>query len=220
MNDSMEESEFIDFLTRALRNADENMKPGAAYYLFYAGLHHIEFESAIRNIEDFKLHEQLVWVKSHFVLCRNADYQWAHEPILYGWKEGAAHYFTDSRCEETFVEEDNGKLSALKKGELIELCEKLLGQNQSTTIQRADKPASADMHPTVKPQEILARFLKNSSKRGWNVLDLFGGSGSTLIACEQMNRKAFLMELDPHYCDVIIQRWENFTGEKAVLLNG
>ncbi len=220
MNDSMEESEFIDFLTRALRNADENMKPGAAYYLFYAGLHHIEFESAIRNIEDFKLHEQLVWVKSHFVLCRNADYQWAHEPILYGWKEGAAHYFTDSRCEETFVEEDNGKLSALKKGELIELCEKLLGQNQSTTIQRADKPASADMHPTVKPQEILARFLKNSSKRGWNVLDLFGGSGSTLIACEQMERKAFLMELDPHYCDVIIQRWENFTGEKAVLLNG
>lgn len=218
MNDSMNEEDFIGFLTKALKNADHHMSQGAAFYIWYAGLHHIEFERAVRNIEEFKLHEQLVWVKSHFVLGRNSDYQWMHEPCLYGWKRGE-HYFTDSRAEGTVIEDKNIKLSTLKKGELIALCERWMGMNISTTILRADKPLSADMHPTVKPQELLCTLLKNSSQQGWNVLDLFGGSGSTLIACEQLKRKCFTMELDPHYCDVIIQRWENFTGQKAVKLN-
>lgn len=74
-------------------------------------------------------------------------------------------------------------------------------------------------HPTQKPVELPARAIKNSSKIGQNIVDLFGGSGSTLIACEQLNRKCFMMELDEHYCDVIITRWENLTGKKAVLLN-
>lgn len=107
----------------------------------------------------------------------------------------------------------------MKKGELIALCRRLMGQNQSMTVLRADKPASADLHPTVKPQELLARLIVNSSKKGWRVLDLFGGSGSTIIACEQLGRKCYMMELDPHYVDVIIQRWENLTGGKAVKLN-
>lgn len=220
LNDSMSESDFIDFLTKALMNAQNHLRGGAAWYVFYAGLHHIEFESAVRNVPEFKLHEQLVWVKSHFVLGRNSDYQWAHEPCLYGWKTGESHYFSDSRAESTVIEDSAAKLSTMKKGELITLCEKLLGQNQSTTVLRADRPMSADLHPTVKPQELIGRLMINSSKPGWRVLDLFGGSGSTLIACEQLNRTCYMMELDPHYIDVIIKRWETFTGEQAVLLNG
>jgi DNA modification methylase len=215
----MPESEFIPFLTAALWNAERSMRGGAAYYIWYAGLHHIEFESAVRAVEDFKLHEQLIWVKSHFVLGRNSDYQWMHECCLYGWKEGAAHYFTDSRAESTVIEDEAVKLSTMKKGDLIALCEKLLGQNQAGSVLRADKPNAADMHPTVKPQALLVPLIRNSSKRGWNVLDLFGGSGSTLIACEQTGRRCYMMELDPHYVDVIVARWEKLTGEKAVLLN-
>lgn len=142
-----------------------------------------------------------------------------HECCLYGWKEGAAHYFTDSRAESTVIEDEAVKLSTMKKGDLIALCEKLMGQNQAGSVLRADKPNAADMHPTVKPQALLVPLIRNSSKRGWNVLDLFGGSGSTLIACEQTGRNCYMMELDPHYVDVIVARWEKLTGQRAVLLN-
>lgn len=219
-NDHMEEGTFIEFLTSALYNAKTHMRGGAVYYIWYAGLHHIEFESALRRIEEFKLYEQLIWVKTHFVLGRNSDYQWMHECCLYGWKTGAPHYFTDSRAESTVIEDTNRKLNTLKKEELIQLCEHLMGQDKSTTILHAEKPMSAELHPTVKPQGLLAPLLINSSKRGDKVLDLFGGSGSTLIACEQLGRTCFMCELDPHYADVIIQRWESLTKEKAVLLNG
>ena len=219
-NDNMDPEDFIEFLAKALYNADTHMKPGAGYYIWYAGLHHIEFESALRRIEDFKLHEQLVWVKTHFVLGRNSDYQWMHELALYGWKSGAPHYFTDSRAEGTVIEDQNKKLNTLKKEELIKLCEKLMGVDKQTTVLHAEKPMSADMHPTVKPQGLLAPLILNSSKRGDNVLDLFGGSGSTLIACQQLGRKCYMCELDPHYVDVIIERWETMTGDKAVLVNG
>ena len=220
LNDSMPEQEFIHFLASALWNAERNMRPGAALYIFYVGLHHMEFEGAFRQILPFKLHEQLVWVKSAFVLGRNSDYQWQHECCLYGWKTGAAHYFTNSRQEGTVIEDRSMKLSTMKKGELIQLCEKLLGLDEPGTVLRADKPTIADLHPTVKPQALLVPLIRNSSKKGWNVLDLFGGSGSTLIACEQTGRTCYMMELDPHYVDVIIARWEEFTGQKAELLNG
>ena len=83
-----------------------------------------------------------------------------------------------------------------------------------------DKEKKCDLHPTMKPIELIARTIKNSSRKNDKVLDIFGGSGSTLIACEQLNRRCFMCELDEHYCDVIIQRWENLTGRKAVLING
>ena len=217
MNDKMEPEQYIKFLGHAFRAADEHMRGGAAFYVWYAGLHHIEVENGIRKT-NWNLHEQLIWVKSHFVMGRNSDYQWMHECCLYGWKPGK-HYFTDSRAEETVIEDAQIKSSTMKKGELIELCEKLLGQTQPKTVLRADKPDNADMHPTVKPQELLTRLIKNSSRRGENVLDPFGGSGSTLIACEQLGRRCFMAEIDPKYCDVIIDRWEAFTGEKAVDLN-
>lgn len=107
----------------------------------------------------------------------------------------------------------------MKKSELIELLQKIYGDKVSTTVLNEDKPAVNDMHPTMKPVKLIARQIKNSSKQKENVLDLFGGSGSTLMACEQLNRKCYMMELDPKYCDVIVKRWETFTGKKAVKIN-
>lgn len=220
LNDNMEEKNFIAFLSSAFESANAVMENGAAWYIFYAGLNHTSFDLAIRNIKEWKTHEQLVWVKSNHALGRNCDYQWKHEPLLYGWKTGKDHYFTDSRAETTVIEDVNTKLVNLKKSELIELCEKLLERYESTTVLYAEKANSAELHPSIKPQGLLAPLILNSSKKGWNVLDLFGGSGTTLMACEQTGRKCYMMELDPHYCDVIIKRWETFTGEKAVLING
>ena len=94
------------------------------------------------------------------------------------------------------------------------------GASNEKTLWEIDKEKNCDLHPTMKPIAVVSRAVQNSSKNGDGVLDLFGGSGSTLIACEQLDRKCYMMELDPHYCDVILQRWENLTGEKAELLNG
>jgi len=89
----------------------------------------------------------------------------------------------------------------------------------STTVINEDKPMRSAEHPTMKPLKLLERLIKNSSRPGELVLDMFGGSGSTLMTCEQLNRTCYMMELDPIYCDVIIKRWENFTGQKAELLD-
>ena len=93
------------------------------------------------------------------------------------------------------------------------------GASNEKTVWEINKEKVCDLHPTMKPIEVVSRAINNSSKKEDNVLDLFGGSGSTLIACEQLNRKCYMMELDPKYVDVIINRWEQFTGKKAVKLN-
>ena len=90
------------------------------------------------------------------------------------------------------------------------------GEGYQTTVWEYDKPRKCNLHPTMKPVELIAHAVENSSKKGDAVVDIFGGSGSTMIACEQLGRRCFMMELDPHYCDVIIQRWEDYTGKKAV----
>lgn len=138
---------------------------------------------------------------------------------MYGWKDGAPHYFVDDRTQSTVIEDAKPEIKKMKKSELIELLQKIYGDKVSTTVLNEDKPAVNDMHPTMKPVKLIARQIKNSSKQKENVLDLFGGSGSTLMACEQLNRKCYMMELDPKYCDVIIKRWETFTGKKAVKIN-
>lgn len=107
----------------------------------------------------------------------------------------------------------------MKKEELKNLLEKLYSDRVSTTVIDENKPLANDMHPTMKPIGLLARLIRNSTKQGWLVLDTFGGSGSTLMACEQLNRVCYMCELDPYYVDVILQRWEDFTGKKAVLIS-
>lgn len=146
------------------------------------------------------------------------DYQWRHEPCLYGWKNGAAHYFIDDR-RQTTVFEDRIDINKLKKTEMKELLKELLEPGPASTVIHEDRPARNAEHPTMKPIKLLGRLIKNSSKPGDLVLDLFGGSGSTAIACEQLGRACYMMEFDPKYSDVIIDRWEKFTGQKAVKLD-
>lgn len=112
-----------------------------------------------------------------------------------------------------------GRLDQLEKSELKELVHALRHDGSTTTIY-CDKPQQNKLHPTMKPVRLVARFIYNSSEEGDIIADIFGGSGTTLIAAEQLKRRCLMMELDPHYCDVIIDRWEQFTGRKAVKVNG
>lgn len=216
-NDSMDSDKFLEFLTDVNKAADSVLKEGGAFYIWHPDSEGINFRKSILNV-GWMQKQLLIWVKDHFVLGRQ-DYQNIHEPCLYGWKPGAGHYFCDKRTESTVIE-DRANLEKMDKAELKALCRELLNRQPcETTILREDKPLSNDIHPTMKPVKLFARLILNSSQKGENVLDLFGGSGTTMMACEQLGRRAFLMELDPRYCDAIIKRYEQNTGKKAVLLN-
>ena len=215
-NDNMEKSQFLEFLTKAFNCLNISLKKGGAFYVWFASREHINFETAL-NKNGLEVRQELIWNKNSLILGRQ-DYQWKHEPCLYGWKDGDSHYFIDDRKQTTVIEDKKPDIKKMKKEEMQKLLEEIYSDKASTTIINEDKPSVNDLHPTMKPIKLIARQVKNSSKVGEKVLDLFGGSGSTIITCEQLNRKCYTMEYDPKYVDVIIQRWENFTGEKAVLI--
>ncbi len=182
LNDKMDNDKFEEFLTNAFNAANANMEKGASFYIFHSDCYSYWFRKALINTVDLELRENLIWVKNSMVLGRQ-DYQWRHEPCLYGWKKGATHnWFSDRK---------------------------------QTTVMEFDRPTKSIEHPTMKPIPLFAYLIQNSSQEGWNVYDSFGGSGTTIMACEQLDRNGFSMELDPHYCDVIINRWETYTGKKA-----
>lgn len=216
-NDSFEDEEFFTFLEKAFENIKHFLKPGGAYYIWKADSKKSVFSEVLKKV-GIEEKQNLIWVKNCLVLGRQ-DYHWKHEPCLYGWKEGAAHYFIDEFTNTT-VYDDAPNLARMSKEELKDYVKTLLSVIEDrTTILREDKPSSSRLHPTMKPVPLIAKQIKNSSRKGEIVLDIFGGSGTTLIACEQTGRKARLVELDPVYCDVIVKRWEEFTGEKAVKIN-
>lgn len=214
-NDKMNDRAFNAFLADVYTNIYNVTKDGGAIYICHADMESVNFITAFKAA-GFHLAERLIWNKNIFVIGRN-DYHWKHEPILYGWKPGAAHYFTDSRAETTVVE-DKPDINKMSKSELKAYIKQLQEQGPPATVINADKPARNAEHPTMKPVRLMAYFIRNSSRPGETVLDVFGGSGSTLIAAEQTGRRCLACELDPRYCDVIIKRWENLTGEKAVKL--
>ena len=199
-NDNMDDSSFYEFLFEFYCNMLNSLKDGGAYYIFHADSEGLNFRKALKDAGgDTK--QTLIWVKNALVLGRQ-DYQWKHEPCLYGWKKGAGHYFTNDRTQTT-VFEDKIDLDKLSKDELKDMIKDIL----------ADKlPLRNELHPTMKPIKLIARLINNSSKRGENVIDFFGGSGSTLIACEQLNRTSYTMELDPRFVDTIIQRYIKLKG--------
>ena len=217
-NDYMPQEQFIAFLDNAFRNLSESLKPGGSFYIWHASITIYEFETALR-LNKLRSRQQLIWNKNAIVLGRQ-DYQRKHEPCLYGWKEGAAHYFVDDRKQTTVIEDKGIEINKLSKDEMKQLLKQIFSDKTSTTIINEDKPHNSVEHPTMKPLKLLERHVKNSSKPNELVLDLFGGSGSTLMTCEQLNRTCHMMEFDPKYVDVIIQRWENFTEQKAVKLKG
>ena len=178
-NDKQDDSAFYDFLLKSFTNMFESIKPGGSIYVCHADTEGYNFRKSYREA-GFKLAQVLIWVKNSLVLGRQ-DYHWRHEPILYGWKEGAAHFFVDDRTQDTIWE--------------------------------YNKPSSNNLHPTMKPLELVGKAINNSSKKYQLILDLFGGSGSTLIAAHQADRYARLMELDEKFVDVIVKRYLKFTED-------
>lgn len=171
-NDNKSDADFHDFLVNAFLCMNMAMKSGASFYIWHADSEGYNFRSACREA-GWQVRECLIWNKNSLVLGRQ-DYQWKHEPCLYGWKEGTHQWYADRK---------------------------------QTTVIDMDRPKKSAEHPTMKPVGLFGYQIKNSTKSGDIVLDLFGGSGTTVIACEQLKRRAFTMELDPKYCDVIRKRW-------------
>ena len=209
-NDSWEDSDaFIHFLQKAFENMNSALKPGGVFYIWLAASTMQEFLTAAEQA-GITIRQQLVWVKSLFSLGRQ-DYQWRHEPCLYGWTDGAPHYFIDMRTLSTVQEYDS--LTQMDKEDLVRMVMEM--QEDRGSVMHESKPVRSELHPTMKPVNLIKKQIRNSSREGEVVLDLFGGSGTTLIACEEMDRRCLMMEYDPHYADVIIQRWEEMTGKKA-----
>lgn len=184
-NDRQDDDEFYKFLFDAFNAAKDNLKQGASFYIWYASSEAANFNNAANN-SGLSVREELIWEKNNLVMGRQ-DYQWKHEPCLYGWVEGGSHSWYSDR--------------------------------KQTTVMHFDKPQRSDLHPTMKPVALFDYQIKNSTKSGDVVLDLFGGSGTTIMACEQDGRNGCVMEYDPKYVDVIIKRWEDFTGKKAELIS-
>ncbi len=208
-NDNMKDSEFKQFLHKAFNNASTHLKKGGAFYIWHGDSETVNFRNACNNNE-LTVRQCLIWVKNGMILGRQ-DYNWKHEPCLYGWKDGASHYFIEDYTQETVIE-DKIDINKLKKDEMKALIKELLEDKVPTTIIREDKPLKNTDHPTMKPIKLIARQIKNSSKKGEIVLDLFGGSGSTLIAAEQLDRTCYMVEYDPRYAQVIIDRYIKLKG--------
>lgn len=208
-NDNMSENEFLDFLEDAFENAMNALEPGASFYIWHPdGNQGWAFRNACRRI-GFDVRQCLVWVKNSATLGRQ-DYHWQHEPCLHGQTDPDDYL----ECGDTWNDHD-ACLYGWKDGSAHRWC----SDRKQTTVLEFDRPARNDSHPTMKPVRLMAYQICNSTLRDAKVLDLFAGSGTTAIACEQLGRTAYLMELDPAYADVIISRWEAFSGEKAVLLD-
>lgn len=227
-NDNMPADQFNDFLLAAMRCMYDASAPGAAIYVFHADSAGSDFRAAMTKA-GWSLRQCLIWVKNQFTLGRQ-DYQWRHEPCHYGWKPGAPHNFYGGRRLSTALPDnfpltcsediDGKKLLTFNYGlhsVVVKVQDfEVIDTEDASTVWYVDKPTRNGEHPTMKPVALCAKAILNSSKEGQRVLDLFGGSGSTLIAAEQTGRCCYTMELDPRYADVIIRRYEEFTGNKAI----
>ncbi|MDR9817657.1 MAG: DNA modification methylase [Candidatus Methanoculleus thermohydrogenotrophicum] len=181
-NDHKKPEEMSAFWVATFTTVREHMRPGASYYVTCGPMGDLLLLFLLALKEGgFPLRHMLIWAKNNHVLGRS-DYHYKHEPIIYGWVEGAHTFY---------------------------------GGHSETTLWTIDKPHKSDLHPTMKPVALFAKAVENSTKSGETVLDPFLGSGTTLVACEQLGRTCYGMEISPQYCQVIIDRWEKLTGQKA-----
>jgi DNA modification methylase len=213
MNDDMDNESFKTFLSDVYACYFMTLKAGGVIYVAHADSERANFTQCYKE-SGLKLSQVLIWVKQSGTLSRQ-DFNWQHEPILYGWKEGAAHYFCGDFTRTTIIDDDID-LKKMTKPQLQELVNSYRTE-QKTTALRENRPSRSELHPTMKPVNLVQRMIEWSSVQKDVVLDLFGGSGSTLMACVNAGRYARLMELDPKYCDVIVKRWQDFTGQQATL---
>lgn len=222
-NDSMAGGDFRQFLLDFYVAVFTVMKAGAPIYVYHADTEGLNFRGAFIDA-GFKLSGCLIWRKNVMVLGRS-DYQWQHEPILYGWKPGAAHRWYGGRKLTTVVKHgEDGPISKMDDGRwairvgddtLIVNGEATLEQHASSILHH-DKPNRSNSHPTMKPVGLIEKNLAASARSGDIVIDGFGGSGTTLIAADRLGQSARVMELDPRYVDVIVKRWQEYTGREAV----
>ena len=213
MNDRMKSDDFRRFLLGAYSSMEYTMRTGAAFYIFYKEMGESVFINALKEA-GLNYKQCIIWVKNQIVLG-GSDYQSMYEPCLYGCKGKRVSVWNGHRKQRAVIESVDFMTDEELRRTVRELTEE-----QPCDIIRQNKPLKNDLHPTMKPIRLLAKLIENSTHKNNVVLDLFGGSGSTMIACEQLHRTCVMMELDPRYVDVIIDRWEKFTGGKAVLLNG
>ncbi|MCR5524690.1 MAG: ParB N-terminal domain-containing protein [Lactobacillus sp.] len=181
-NDSLDDSDFIEFLAKALDSAKNVLKRGSSIYMWYSQVRSLAFYAAMKKAQ-ITPKQQLVWVKSNITMGK--PYRNKYEPCIFATLSKDYCWYSD---------------------------------NSQPTVMNFDNPKKNRLHPTMKPVALFDYQIKNSTKSGDAVLDLFGGSGTTIMACEQDGRNACVMEYDPKYVDVIIKRWEDFTGKKAELV--
>lgn len=183
-NDNMSDNIFLKFISDAFANAAEYLRPGSSFYIWHADSEGYNFRKATQENLG-KIRQCLIWMKNSMVMGRQ-DYQWIHEPCLYGWTEGDSHLWASDR--------------------------------KQTTVLQFDRPQKSKEHPTMKPIKLFDYLIRNNTRVDDIVLDIFAGSGTTILACEQNGRTCYSAELDSHFCDVIIERWEKLTGLKAIML--
>ena len=186
INDSMSNDDFYNFLYDFYTALTTAVKKGGAIYVWHASSEIVNFGKALVDA-GWLLKQQLIWVKSSMVMGRQ-DYQWKHEPCLYGWLDGGSH--------------------------------KWYGDRKQTTVIEFDRPSRNAEHPTMKPIGLFGYQIENSSKVNDIVIDAFGGSGTTMVACHQLKRKARLIEFDPKYCDVIVNRMKKLDPSLVIKKNG
>ena len=220
MNDHMSDNDFYKFLFAAYKNMIEVTVKGGPIYVFYADMESQNFRGAMKDA-GWELKQNLIWAKNTIVMGRQ-DYHWQHEPVLYGWKPGAAHFWNGERDKSTLYDEEQS-LKGLDKKDLIAIISELRNDRFST-VTRASKPHRSDEHPTMKPLNLIRYYLRNSSIRKHIVFDGFLGSGSTLIAADQIGRICYGIEKDPRYAQVIIERYirhkENDGEDITLIRNG
>ena len=210
-NDDLRGDSLYQFLEHAFLNIARTLKRGGAFYIWFASSNHIQFETAIVNA-GLKVKQELIWDKG--MVLGHSDYHWAYEPCLYGCHKDTNSTWYGDRSQKTFLAMNRTDIRNKTKESMEKM---LLAMHEGRSVWRISRDNVMEyVHPTQKPITLAGRGITNSSAPYAVVLDLFGGSGSTMMACEQLDRRCYTMEFDPHYCDVIIARWERLTGKQAI----
>lgn len=192
-NDALDDAKLQVLLRDSLKNAHTHTKRGGAWYVAApGGPNFLTFATVLKELDVWR--HTLVWAKDSLVLGR-ADYHYRHEPIFHGWRQGAPVFYGWKKDAPHYFTRDRS-------------CD---------TILEFPRPKASADHPTMKPVALIAYCIQNSTRAGETVADPFIGSGSTLLACEQLGRRCLGIEIDPRYCDVVVRRWEEFTGKKGIL---
>lgn len=211
--DKLRGDELFNLLSKSFKEISQYISKNAAIYVFHASATQMIFERAL-NYAGFGVKQQLIWAKHH--VLGHSHYHWNHEPIFYCSRLEETPRYYGTRDNKTIIDTlllESGKIAQLSREQLLEVLKEIIN---NSTIQRFEKDPTKDyIHPTQKPVKMAEHYIVNSSRIEENVLDMFAGSGSTLIACENKKRNCFAVEIDPDFCSHIIERWEKLTGKQA-----